>query len=79
MKLLKPGTGNQSANRKIAIQYIVDNIIDTASVDNNSGNITGTDGKSFHVSAYAETSAAFISTPGVAKSKHSIYESGLVT
>ena len=78
MKLLKPGTGNQVSNRKIAIEYIANNIIDVKSVDHKAGNITSTDGALFHVSAYAESSAAFVSTPGVDKSKHSIYESGLI-
>lgn len=79
MKLLMPGTGNQNSNRKKATQYIVENIIDTESFDIAAGNITSVNGISYHVSAYAESKAAFISTPGVDKSKYSIYESGLVT
>jgi hypothetical protein len=79
MKLLKPGTGNQNANRKAAIQYIVEHIIDTDTYDLKAGNITSKDGTSYHVSAYAESSAAFVSTPGVDKSKYSIYASGLLT
>jgi hypothetical protein len=34
-------------------------------------------GTRYHVSAYAETGAAFVSTPGVDKSKYSIYASGV--
>lgn len=77
MKLLQPGTGNQVANRKKAIQYITDNIIEAKTIDVTSGNITATDGISYQVSAYAETSAAFVSTPNVDKSRYSIYASGL--
>ena len=77
MDLLIPGTGNQSANRKKATRYIADNIIDARAVDESSGKITSTDGISYQVSAYAETTAAFISTPKVDKAKYSIYASGL--
>ena len=79
MNLLNPGTGNQSANRKKAVQYIIENIIDTEKYELNSGNITSKDGTEYHVSAYAETPAAFVSTPGMDKSKGSIYTSGLLT
>ena len=79
MKLLKPGTGNQIANRKIAAQYIVDHIIDTDDYDISACNITSKEGVTYHVSAYAETPAAFVSTPGVDKSQYSIYASGLRT
>ena len=79
MNLLVSGTGNQKVNRKKAVRYIVDNIIDTDTFDMDNGNITSKDGTAYHVSAYAESSAAFISTPGVDKSKYSIYESGLRT
>ena len=65
MKLLTSGTGNQVSNRKVAIEYIAGNIIDVKSVDQKAGNITSIDGDRYHVSAYAETTAAFISTPGV--------------
>lgn len=78
MNLLKPGNGNQKSNRRIAIKYIVDNILDVASFDYASGNITTNDSGSFHVSAYTGN-AAFVSTPGTDKSKYSIYESGLPT
>jgi hypothetical protein len=79
MKLLIPGNGNQVSNRKVAIEYIAKNIIDVKSIDQKAGNITSIEGDHFHVSAYAETTAAFVSTPGVDKSKNSIYESGLTT
>ena len=79
MKLLKPGTGNQNINRRAAIKFIIDNIIETDSVDLSTGNIVTKDGTAYHVSAYAETPAAFISTPGEKKTIHSIYESGLPT
>ncbi len=78
MKLLTPGTGNQKANQGKAIQYIAENnILDVAKVDWERGNITTMEGKTYHVSAYAETSAAFVSTPGVDRSKNSIYAPGL--
>ncbi len=79
MNLLTPGTGNQNSNRKKAVQFIVDNIIDTETCEMSAGNIISKDGIAYHVSAYAESTAAFISTPGVDKSKHSIYASGLIT
>jgi hypothetical protein len=79
MNLLVPGNGNQSANRIKAIQYITENILDVDSTDLKSGNISTKDGISYHVSAYAETTAAFVSTPGVDKSQYSIYASGLLT
>ncbi len=79
MKLLKPGTGNQVANRKKAVKYIAEHVIETDSYDPDSGTIVAKDGRKYHISAYAETSAAFVTTPGVDKSKNSIYESGLVT
>lgn len=79
MKLLKPGTGNQNSNRRKAILYISENIIDTDTRDFQAGNITSKDGVMYHVSAYAETPAAFVSTPGVDKSQYSIYASGLRT
>ena len=77
MKLLKPGTGNQVANKKAATQYIAKNIVTAKTVDERSGKITTADGHSFQVSAYAETPAAFVSTPNTDKSQHSIYASGL--
>jgi len=79
MNLLEPGTGNQISNRKKAIDYITNNIIEVKSIDLKEGNITAKDGTSYHVSAYAETPAAFVSTPGVDRSMHSIYASGLCT
>ena len=79
MNILKPGTGNQSANRKAAIQFIKNNIFEVDSINYQTGNIATIDGHEYHVSAYAETGAAFISTPGEDKSKHSIYESGLTS
>lgn len=77
MNILKPGNGNQSANRNAAVEYITSNIFEVESVDRESGKITTTDGVSYQVSAYAETSGAFVSTPNVEKSKNSIYASGL--
>jgi hypothetical protein len=77
MNILKPGTGNQSANRKAATEYITSNIFEVETVDIASGRFTSTDGDSYQVSAYAETSGAFVSTPNVEKSKNSIYASGL--
>jgi len=41
-----------------------------------SGIIKTKDGVSYHVSAYAETAGAFVSTPNVEKSRNSIYVSG---
>jgi len=79
MKLLKPGTGNQFENRKKATQYIADNLLTAESVDLIAGNITTKEGIIYHVSAYAETTAAFVSTPGIDKSEYSIYASGLPT
>ena len=77
MNILKPGTGNQSANRKAAVEYIASNIFEVESADSASGKITTTDGVSYQVLAYGETSGAFVSTPNVQKSKNSIYASGL--
>ena len=77
MNILKPGTGNQSANRRAAVEYITSNIFEAESVDIASGKFTSTDGDSYQVSAYAETPAAFVSTPNVDKSQYSIYASGL--
>ncbi len=77
MNILKPGTGNQSTNRKAAVEYIASNIFEVESADSASGKITTTDGVSYQVTAYAETNGAFVSTPNVEKSKNSIYASGL--
>lgn len=77
MNLLNPGTGNQKSNREKAIQYISENILEVESIELKAGNITTKDGITYHVSAYAETKAAFVSTPGVDQSKRSIYASGL--
>jgi len=76
MNILKPGTGNQSANRKAAIEFITSKIFEEASVDPATGIITTKDGDSYQVSAYAETAGAFVSTPNVEKSRNSIYTSG---
>ena len=76
MNILKPGNGNQRANKMAAVEYITSNIFDVESVDVATGIITTTDGVSYQVSAYAETTGAFVSTPNVAKSKNSIYSSG---
>jgi hypothetical protein len=77
MNLLKPGSGNQRANRKAAVEFIASNILEVESMDVATGIITTTDGVSYQVSAYAETTGAFVSTPSVEKSKNSIYASGL--
>ena len=77
MNLLKPGTGNQSANRKAAIEFITSKIFEAESVDLGTGIITTAEGVSYQVSAYAETAGAFVSTPNVEKSRNSIYTSGL--
>ena len=76
MKLLKPGTGNQSANRAAATEYISANIVEAESADPATGIITTTDGDSYQVAAYAETAGAFVSTPKVKNAKNSIYASG---
>jgi hypothetical protein len=77
MNILKPGNGNQRANRKAAVEYVASNIFDVESMDVATGIITTTDGVSYQVSAYAETTGAFVSTPNVEKSNNSIYTSGL--
>ncbi len=77
MNILKPGTGNQSANRKAATEYITSNIFEVETVDTVSGRFTSTDGDSYQVFAYAETAGAFVSTPKTENSKNSIYASGL--
>jgi hypothetical protein len=76
MNILKPGAGNQSANRKAAIEFITSKILEAESVDFATGIITTTDGVSYQVSAYAETTGAFVSTPNVKNSRNSIYSSG---
>ena len=76
MNILKPGTGNQSANRKAAIEFITSKILETESADPATGIITTTEGVSYQVYAYAETAGAFVSTPNVEKSRNSIYSSG---
>ena len=77
MNILKPGNGNQKANRKAAVEYITSNIFEVESMDVDSGKITTNDGVSYQVLAYAETAGAFVSTPKVENSKNSIYASGL--
>jgi hypothetical protein len=77
MNILKPGIGNQRANRKAAVEYVASNIFDVESMDCATGIITTTDGVSYQVSAYAETMGASVSTPKVQKSINSIYASGL--
>lgn len=77
MNILKPGTGNQRANRQAAVEYTSSNIFEVDSMDVGTGIITTTDGVSYQVLAYAETTGAFVSTPGVKSSKNSIYASGL--
>ncbi len=77
MNILKPGTGNQSANREAATEYITSNIFEVETVDIASGRFTSTDGDSYQVFAYVDTSGAFVSTPKAKNSKSSIYASGL--
>jgi len=77
MNILKPGPGNQNANRKAAIEFISSKILEAESVDFATGIITTKDGVSYQVLAYAETVGAFVSTPNVEKSRNSIYTSGL--
>lgn len=77
MKLLKPGTGHQKANRQAAVEYITSNIFEVESMDVATGIFTTTDGVSYQVWPYAETTGAFVSTPTVTKSRNSIYASGL--
>ncbi len=76
MNLLTPRTGNQSTNRLKAIEYIADHILEVTDIDLRAGNIKTKDGSAYHISAFAESVAAFITTPGVDKSKYSIYASG---
>jgi hypothetical protein len=76
MNILKLGNGNQSTNRKAAVEYITSNIFDVESMDVATGIITTADDVSYQVLAYAETAGAFVSTPNVTKSKNSIYSSG---
>jgi hypothetical protein len=76
MKLLKPGTGNQSANRKAAVEFVTSKILETESADSSTGIITTKDGVSYQVLAFAETAGAFVSTPNVENSRNSIYASG---
>jgi hypothetical protein len=76
MNILKPGSGNQKANKKAAVEYVASNIFDVESMDCATGIITTTDGVSYQVAAYAETTGAFVSTPNVQKSSNSIYASG---
>jgi hypothetical protein len=77
MNILKPGNGNQKANRQAAVEYITSNIFEVESMDVATGIFTTTEGVSYQVTAYAETAGAFVSTPNVEKSKKSIYSSGL--
>ena len=77
MNILKTGIGNQKANKKAAVEYVASNIFDVESMDCATGIITTTDGVSYQVLAYAETTGAFVSTPNVEKSSNSIYTSGL--
>jgi hypothetical protein len=75
MKLLVPG-GSRKQNRRKAVQFVVDNIMPASSFDAESGAVISEAGDTFMVSAYAESSAAFVSTPGKDKTEHSIYASG---
>ncbi len=77
MNILKPGTGNQSANRTAATEYITSKIFEVETVDIESGLFTSTDGDSYQVFSYAETAGAFVSTPNVENSRNSVYTSGL--
>ena len=77
MKLLTPGPGNKGRNIKAATEYITSNIFEAESVDVESGRFATSDGDSYQVSVYADTPAALVSTPNVAKTQESIYASGL--
>jgi hypothetical protein len=77
MNILKLGIGNQKANKKAAVEFVSSKIFEVESKDVATGIITTTDGLSYQVSAYAETTGAFVSTPNVVNSKNSIYSSGL--
>lgn len=76
MKLLTPGTGNQRANKASAVRFIAERVLDVASMNEVSGEIVTSAGDTFTVSAYAETTAAFVKTPGKDKDEYSIYASG---
>ena len=60
MKLLEPGTCNQINNRKKALMYIAENIIDTDSYDLKASTIITKNGDGYHISAYAKTVIAAI-------------------
>ena len=77
MALLKPGTGNQRRNREKAIKFLESEIFEISQTDIDDGTITIEEGTTYKVSAYAETPAAFVSTPGRDISENSIYETGL--
>ncbi len=77
MNILKTGNGNQKANKEAAVEFVASKILEVESKDAATGIITTTDGVSYQVLAYAETTGAFVSTPNVEKSKNSIYTSGL--
>jgi hypothetical protein len=77
MNILKTGNGNQKANKEAAVEFVTSKILEVESKDAATGIITTTDGVSYQVLAYAETTGAFVSTPNVEKSKNSIYTSGL--
>jgi hypothetical protein len=77
MKLLTPGPGNKGRNTKAATEYITSKLLEAESVDLDSGRLTTSDGNSYQVSVYADTPAALVSTPNVAKTQESIYASGL--
>jgi hypothetical protein len=77
VNILKPGNGNQKANRQAAVEFIAANVLELESMDVNTGVIKTTEGVSYQVLAYAETAEAFVSTPNVANSRNSIYSSGL--
>jgi hypothetical protein len=77
VNILKPGNGNQKANRQAAVEFIASKILEVESMDVASGRLTTIDGVSYQVTAYAETAGAFVSTPNVKNSKNSIYASGL--
>jgi hypothetical protein len=77
MNILKTGNGNQKTNKEAAVEFVASKILEVESKDAVTGIITTTDGVSYQVLAYAETTGAFVSTPNVEKSKNSIYTSGL--
>lgn len=82
MKLLSPGNGNQSENNKKAIQFIAKHIfeVENENVHLDKRQIVDKEGVKYQVCAYAESTAAFVSTPGKNReTDDSIYIANLPT